>query len=64
MRSRMDITVGARGARAGRMVRGAENNAQNEPSGKDSYLYTAICTRDNNAEDNNNQLVRTSPCHL
>lgn len=38
MRSRVDITVGARGARAGRMVRGVENNAQNEPSGRDCCL--------------------------
>lgn len=38
MRSRADITIGARGARAGRMVSGAENNAQNEPSGRDGYL--------------------------
>lgn len=38
MRSRVDITIGARGARAGRMVSGAENNAQNEPSGRDGYL--------------------------
>ena len=38
MRSRADITIGARGARDGRMVSGAENNAQNEPSGRDGYL--------------------------
>lgn len=38
MRSRVDITIGDRRARAGRKVSGAENNAQNEPSGRDGYL--------------------------
>ena len=38
MRSRVDITVGARGAKAGRMVRRVENNAQNEPLGRDCCL--------------------------
>lgn len=37
MRSRVDITE-ARGARADRMVRGVENNAQNERSGRDCCL--------------------------